>query len=108
MTDLVWIGTLPTIVGDRGDRAAGGEHIAGGGDADCVGGLVGRAGPSPRNLSIQIVSLATLGNANRWGRVAATTGPVAPKADTFGASSRLLLLPSPSHGRFRHSNREDG
>ena len=48
-------------------------------------------------------SLDTLQPQLKWGRVALTTGPVAPEAVTFGALGRLLLRGSPSRGRFRHS-----
>ena len=50
---------------------------------------------------------ATLKAEEVWGRVAQTTGPVAPKAVTFGAPSRLPPLGSPSRGRFRTDNRKD-
>lgn len=53
-------------------------------------------------------SLVTLPGPDEWGRVAPTTGPVAPKAATFGALSRLSLLASPpSRGCFRASDREE-
>ena len=51
-------------------------------------------------------TIATL-KLEMWGRVALTTGPVAPKADTFGAPSSLPTLGTPLRGRFRTDNRKD-
>jgi hypothetical protein len=51
--------------------------------------------------------LARLRREHKWGRVASTTGPVAPEVVASDAVGRLLLLASPSCGRSRSANRED-